>query len=84
MSLTETEKIILENTDKEWKYIVRDKSGKIFLHKLLPKKGKNIWWSKDYKGCGFIRLPFESIFETIKWSNKEPLQFRNEKGEFLL
>ena len=80
--LTEAEKIILKSTNKRWRYIARDKSGELYLFTFKPKKDIFEWgeWKCD---IGSMRI-FMNIFKSVKWKNKEPLEFRNEKGEFIL
>lgn len=81
MKLTETERIILENTSKEYKYITRDKCGDLYIYKTKPEKETTYWISNDID-CKFDM--FCHLFQDIKWEDEEPLQFRNDKGEFIL
>lgn len=82
MSLTKKEKIILENTDEKYKYIARDKCGLLILYIDRPKKHRGVWWLSD--NFEFTFSAFDHLFKDIKWEDKEPLQFRNDKGEFIL
>lgn len=78
--LTEEEKIILKNTDKKWRYIARDKGGGLKMFFIKPTKLQyewRHWWWHDFEA-------FNHLFQDVKWTDNEPLEFRNEKGEFLL
>ena len=76
MKLTEEEKIILENTDKRYKYIVRDESDLLVLFARKPKKEKSIGeWRAKYCGeCWFSA--FNHLFQGIQWEDEEPYKFR--------
>ena len=83
MKLTKTEKIILENTDERYKYIARDETGILVLYVHKPKKYRDTGeWVSDYFEKSFSA--FNHLFQDIKWGDKKPLQFRNDKGEFIL
>lgn len=69
-TFTEDEKVILRNLSEEYKWIVRDKDGSVFVLKEKPQKGKAIWI-----GRGFYN-PFKTIFQSIQWSDEEPCEFR--------
>ena len=75
--LTEDEKAILKNLPKEYKWIARDESGWIFLYKNEPLK-ISISWS----GSMYTTLPFEHLFQFIKWEDDEPYSIEDLlKGE---
>lgn len=82
MNLTETEKIILENTDERCEYIARDENGDLYVYTMKPKKRPRLWDCGEGE-CETLRA-FNHLFKDIKWEDKEPLQFRNDKGECLL
>ena len=65
--LTGAEKEILRNLPKEYKWIARDKNGSIFLY--IDKPVKRNFWFDDF---GTIRLPFDHLFQFIKWEDEEP------------
>ena len=64
--LTEDEKVILRNVPKYYKWIARDKNGCLYVYASKPKKGI-IMWESD----GFPMIPFEHLFQFIKWEDKE-------------
>ena len=65
--LTEDEKAILRNVPNQYEWIARDKKGSIFLY--IDKPVKRDFWFDDY---GTIRLPFDHLFQFIKWEDEEP------------
>lgn len=81
--LTEIERIILENTDERYKYIARDSNDELYLYSIKPFKKGSIW-NCDGDGESEVLRAFNHLFQSIQWEDKEPLQFRNDKGEFLL
>ena len=63
--------------DKGYRYIVRDKdgAGNIFIEK--PEKGARCWFNRT----GAIRLFFfESLFDDVRFEDKEPLDIAEELG----
>lgn len=79
--LTEEEKIILKNTDNSWRYITRNELDDLIIHTHKPNKRKEDWRS-PWRWHEF--MAFNHLFQDIKWEDDEPLEFRNEKGEFIL
>ena len=74
--LTEVERIILENTSEENKYIARDENGSLFLYPDKPKKEcEKYGWLASASGCESFCL-FNHLFQNIKWSDEEPYKFR--------
>ena len=84
MKLTETEKIILQNTDKKWRYITRDAFGNLVLFVQQPAKYVEYG---DWGPCGiddnydddWIVFPFNSLFQCIQWTDEKAMQFRDNK-----
>jgi hypothetical protein len=74
MKLTETERIILENTDERYKYIARDVDGELSVHVSKPKKRLIHWLGNDMKRFNFSM--FNHLFQDIQWEDKEPYKFR--------
>lgn len=68
IKLTQAEKTILENMDKKWKWIARDKCGELFVYTNKPKKDENLWRDGECAG----RTCFNHLFQFIQWSNDEP------------
>ena len=69
ITLSEAERIILENIDKEYCYIARDRTGFLTVFLGKPRKGSDIWESRGFKHC-YINC-FNHLFQFITWENKE-------------
>ena len=65
--LTDDEKVIFRNLSEEYKWIVRDKNGLIYLFTNKPFKDLNRWM-----GYGPLMCPFKHLFKFIKWEDEEP------------
>lgn len=65
--LTEDEKIILRNLSKKSKWIARSNFGIIWIFEDKPFKAELGWI-----GCVLFDLPFENLFNFIKWEDEEP------------
>ena len=80
--LTPLERIILENTNKKYKYIARDECGELFVYKDKPYKEDEYWeLPEDEKGYHFYERTadlhvYEHLFQNIKWEDEEPYKFR--------
>jgi hypothetical protein len=70
ITLSEAERIILENIDKEYCYIARDRTGFLTVFLGKPRKGSDIWESRGFKHC-YINC-FNHLFQFITWENSEP------------
>lgn len=64
--LTETERTILENIDKNYKWIARDKNGSLGVYENKPKKNDSIWFSDI-----FGDFCFNHLFLFIDWTDEE-------------
>ena len=64
---TYDEKIILRNLPKEYKWIARDKNGCLYVYASKPEKVITIW-----EGSGLPMIPFDHLFQFIKWEDDEP------------
>lgn len=87
--LTDLEKEILKNTDKEWRYITRDVFGELVIFTQSPARYNYYgeWCCcgcDDYIDDKCCEFAFKHLFKSIQWTDEKPLEFRNEKGEFLL
>lgn len=71
IKLTETESVILENIDKEYKWIARDKNNKLYVYTEKPKK-IDTNWNPIAKGYTDYLFVFNHLFEFIKWEDSEP------------
>ena len=66
--LTEDEKAILKVLLKEkYKWIARDKNGCLYVYASKPEKVITIW-----EGSGLPMMPFNHLFQFIKWEDDEP------------
>lgn len=68
--LSEVERVILENIDKDYKWIARDKEECLRCYDCKPVKG-NVFWNitgKKYAHMG----GFNHLFQFIKWEDTEP------------
>lgn len=69
--LKEAERVILENIDKEYKWIVRNEGGHLMVFECKPKKGTDFWHTDDDGYYTNIR-PFNHLFQFIKWEDDQP------------
>ena len=74
--LTEDEETILRNLPKEYKWIARDLSGMVYIFIERPEKGHAMWY-----GCGQPMIPFDHLFQFIKWEYEEPYSIEELLGE---
>lgn len=74
ITLSEAERIILENIDKNYKYIARDRIGTLCVFKDEPKKDEDdMWVSKIITlNCSTIIEVFNHLFQFITWNDSEP------------
>ena len=72
IALSEAERIILENIDKEYKWIARDECGDLVLHAIEPHKEYmcNTWINDEAEDD--ILSPFNNLFQFITWNDSEP------------
>ena len=65
-------KHLLEQT--QYRFIVREKSGNIYIYKRKPKKGIGAWDSST----GMLNLNvFINLFPFIKWEDEEPTSIKD-------
>ncbi len=67
--LSEAERAILENLDKCYKWIARDKDEELFIYAKMPAKGKSVWISN---GINLHFCMFNQLFQFVRWEGKEP------------
>ena len=65
--LTEDEKVILRNLPKEYKWIVRDHVGSLWIFENKPNNNIFGWFYSTAS-----TLPFPNLFKFIKYEDKEP------------
>lgn len=66
--LSNIEKIILENLDRKYEWIARDKNGELRAYIDNPDKTFDTWSF----GKSHITLPFPDLFRMIQWEDNEP------------
>lgn len=71
--LTDDEKAILRNIDKDFKYIVRQRVNGLYVFKDKPTKMNFIWRGCD---CELICI-FNHLFQFIKWEDYEPYKIED-------
>jgi len=65
--LSDVERVILMNIDKEYKYIARDKDEEIAIFKDRPIRVHD-YWSAEYAA----NFTFTNLFKMVKWQNEHP------------
>ena len=75
IKLTRAEKTILENINKNYKWIARDYNGTLTVFEEKPFKDKDdgFFIAKGY--CAAISV-FNHLFKFIKWENDEPVNIK--------
>ena len=75
--LTEDEKVILRNLPKEYKWVVRDHIGSLWIFENKPNNNIFGWFYSTAS-----TLPFPNLFKFIKYEDKEPYSIEDLlKGE---
>lgn len=76
-TFTEDEKVILKNLPAEIKWIARDEYGNIYVFALKPMKENNLHvWTVGLWGTFQNLNCYNHLFQTIKWQDTEPCEFR--------
>ena len=76
-TFTEDEKIILRNVSEEYKWLVRNKDGSIYVFSINPIKENTLQvWSCGVWGLFQQFDCFNHLFQTIKWEDDDPCEFR--------
>lgn len=68
--LSEVERIILENIDKQYQWIARDKDSNLYIYENKPHKTPDLCWNADKECCGFFA--FNHLFQMMQWEDEEP------------
>lgn len=72
--ITYFEKILINTLPEKWKYIARDKNGKLYVYSEEPKKSEDGYWYVDQemkKSC-LISVGFD-ILHFIKNKDEKPI-----------
>ena len=67
--LTSAERVILENLDKKYKWITRDKDGDLRAQHNKPYKMGTLWCPN---GLGYAALDFPKLFTFVKREDEQP------------
>lgn len=67
--LTEDEKVVLRNIDKEYKWITRDEDMTLSFHSVKPHKEAYFWSSLE---ANYVDNLFPNLFQFIEWEDDEP------------
>lgn len=70
IKLTEDEKVILKNINKNYKWIARDVDGRLFIYIDKPIKG-DTYWGYTYIYASPLDV-YSHLFTCIKWEDEEP------------
>ena len=75
---TDTEKHILEATDKRFKWIARDENGCLYIYDTKPYKNEGYGYFNTKFGSGYLfnRCVSDVLFKNVTWENS-PIQFRD-------
>lgn len=69
IKLSDAERVVLENVDKVYKWIVRDDNGQLKIYTQKPKKDIVNWlWNIEFTKLN----AFNHLFQFIKWEDTEP------------
>ena len=69
LTITSDEKIILQNIDSKYKYIARERNGKLYVYSEKPRKHEFVWVAPSYIG-GLSAI--NHLFNMVKWEDEEP------------
>lgn len=72
IKLSEAERVILENLDKEYTYIARDENGHLFIFEIPPVKVDRRWYCDVTNVYVSSFTMFDYLFKFIKWEDTEP------------
>lgn len=67
--ITLQEKEFLKMISTEFKYIVRDEDGSLYLYKKKPRKGADMWFEVE---CRLISGLNKNALKGIRWEDDEP------------
>ena len=75
---SDTEKRILEATEKRYKWIARDKNGCLYIYDTKPYKDEGYGYFSAKFGNGYLinECVSDVLFKNVTWENS-PIQYRN-------
>lgn len=69
IKLSDEEKVILKNINKDYKWIARDVDGQLFVYSDKPIKLTNCWGRYRYESSLYV---YSHLFTGVKWEDEEP------------
>ena len=72
ITLSEAERIILENISKYYCYIARDEKGCLFIYQIPPVKIDKRWFCNDTNVYVSSFTMFNHLFQFITWEDEQP------------
>lgn len=70
-------KVILENLNKKWEWIVKDEDGTVWFYKYKPYKISHEWDCEDGNGTYNVTKAFEEeLFNFLSWDDEEPTNIK--------
>ena len=69
IELSEAERIILENGNKDFNWLARDKSGGLYVYTEKPCKNDTIW---ENTSRSLELTYFTHLFQFITWNDEQP------------
>ena len=73
ITLSEAERIILENIDKDYKWICRDGvENVVWVYTDKPTKNSGWWMNESNSKIGWNLSLFKHLFKFITWNDSEP------------
>ena len=54
-----------------YKWIARNKSGKLFVYSVKPRKADSVWYPME--NCCYVCKEFVPIFQNVRFGDKEPV-----------
>ena len=73
-TITENEKVILQNIDEKYKYVARDYDRRLFVFLEKPEK-KEFVWGNNNKAVSISA--FDHLFQMIHWEDDEPWKIKD-------
>lgn len=67
IKLSDAERVILENIDKDYKWITRERDGRLHVHKNKPEKRD--FWCSEWTSKTSLKI-FKQLFQFIKWEDE--------------
>lgn len=72
-------KIFLENLDKQWQWIAKDETGRVYVYDIKPFKKGSVWDNNDGVDCDFAnvgKLLDKKLLDFISWNDEEPTNIK--------